>query len=78
MQHTSPPDDAGESDFDYFIRRPTARHRIRSAFPGEFPPEFLTHRDGGTAVITVVMERDADGRPTWRARGICFVDGGRA
>ena len=72
------PDNSGESDFDYFTRRPHARHRIRAPFPREFPPEFLTHRDGGTPVITVVIERDARGRPTRRGRGICFIDGGRA
>jgi hypothetical protein len=72
-------DNTGESDFEYFTARPHARHRIRSPFPRELPPEFLTHRDGGTAVITVVMERDARGRPTRRGRGICFIDdGGRA
>jgi hypothetical protein len=69
---------SGESDYDYFTARPHARHRIRAPFPDEFPLEFLTHRDGGTAVITVVMERDTAGRPTRRARGIAFIDGGTA
>jgi hypothetical protein len=79
MQPIPPPMvDTGESDFEYFSARPAARHRFRSPFPDEFPPELLTHRDGGTAVITVVMERDTAGRPTRRARGICFIDGGRA
>jgi hypothetical protein len=71
-------DCAGESDYDYFTARPWARHRIRAPFPNEFPDELLTHRDGGTAVITVVMERDTSGRPTRRARGIVFPEGGTA
>lgn len=74
----APPDDRGESDFAFFTARPHARHRIRAPFPREFPPEFLTHRDGGTAVITVVIERDAAGRPTRRGRGIAFIPGGSA
>jgi hypothetical protein len=71
-------DDRGEDDFAYFTARPHARHRIRAPFPSECPPEFLTHRDGGTAVITVVIERDPNGRPTRHARGIGFILGGRA
>jgi hypothetical protein len=45
MTAPAPPmvDNTGESDFDFFTKRPLARHRIRAPFPDEFPPEFLTH-----------------------------------
>jgi hypothetical protein len=69
------PDISGEDDFTYFTSRPNARHRVRWPFPHEFPNELLTHRNGGTAVV---MERDTAGRPTSRARAICFIDGGTA
>jgi hypothetical protein len=54
-------DDAGESDFAYFSARPHARHRIRSAFPGEFSRELLKPGGGRTAVVIVAIERDATG-----------------
>jgi hypothetical protein len=72
------PDDAGESDLAFFIKRPDARHRIRSAFENEFPDEFLKQRGGRTAVVIVAIERDAAGRPTTRGRGLVFPDGGTA
>jgi hypothetical protein len=73
------PDIYGEDDYSYFRRRPHTRHRVRWPFPHEFPDELLTHRNGGTAVITVVVtERDTAGRPTTRARCICFIDEGTA
>jgi hypothetical protein len=71
-------DDTGESDHDFFAARPRARHRIRAAFPGEFPRKILKRGQGRTAVVIVAVERDASGRPTRRARGLVFPDGGRA
>jgi hypothetical protein len=82
MQHTFPPfaaDDTGESDFDYFIRRPCARHRIRSAFPGEFPRRLLKEGNGRPAVVIVAIERDpVTNEPTTRGRGLVFPEGGSA
>jgi hypothetical protein len=73
------PDDRGESDHDYFTARPHARHRIRAAFPGEFPRKLLKQGRGGRqAVVIVAIERDAAGRPIRRARSLVFPDGGRA
>jgi hypothetical protein len=74
----APPDDTGESDFDFFAKRPLARHRIRSAFPNEFPDELLKPGGGRPAVVIVAIERDADGRPTTRGRGLVFPEGGSA
>jgi hypothetical protein len=62
-----------ESDFAYFEARPWARSRIRAPFPDEFPPEFLTHRDGGTAVVIVTVARRADGGTTKISRTV-FCD----
>jgi hypothetical protein len=69
--------DRGESDFAYFEARPWARSRIRAPFADEFPPEFLKHRDGGTAVVIVTVARRADGAIR-RARGLVFPNGGTA
>lgn len=73
------PDISGESDFDYFTRRPHARHRIRSAFAGEFPRKLLKQGNGRPAVVIVAIERDpVTGEPTTRGRGLIFPEGGRA
>ena len=69
--------DSGLSDFDYFRRYPTATTRIRSAWPDEFPRKILKQGGGRTAVVVVTIQRGADGAIT-RARGIAFIDGGRA
>lgn len=72
------PDVHGESDVEYFSRRPHARHRIRAAFPFEFSDELLRQGGGRSAVVIVGMLRDATGRPTKRVRSLAFIDGGRA
>jgi hypothetical protein len=72
------PDDAGESDLDYFTKRKLARTRIRSAFPGEFPRKLLKPGNGRPAVVIVGMLRDDTGRPTTRVRSIVFPEGGSA
>jgi hypothetical protein len=72
------PDTAGESDFDYFTARPHERHRIRSAFPGEFPRKLLKPGGGRPAVVIVGMLRDDTGRPMTRVRSIVFPEGGSA
>jgi hypothetical protein len=72
-------DDTGESDHDFFVARPHARHRmIRAAFTGEFPRKILKQGRGHQAVVIVAIERDADGRPTRRARSLVFPNGGTA
>jgi hypothetical protein len=73
-----PVDDSGESDFAYFTARPLAGHRIRSAFPGEFPRKLLKPGRGRPAVVIVAIERDATGRPIRRGRGLVFPEGGTA
>jgi hypothetical protein len=72
------PDDRGESDLAFFTARPNAKHRIRSAFAGEFPRRILKQGRGRPAVVIVTIERDASGRPTRRARGLVFPNGGSA
>lgn len=81
MSAPAPPsmvDDRGEDDFAYFAARPLARTRIRSAFPNEFPRKLLKPGGGRPAVVIVAIERDANGRPTRRGRGLVFPDGGNA
>ena len=80
MKHVPPNmvDNTGESDFDYFTKRPLARTRIRSAFNGEFPRKLLKPGGGRPAVVIVGMLRDDTGRPTTRVRSIVFPEGGRA
>jgi hypothetical protein len=77
-QPQAAPDNTGESDFEYFTARPHARHRIRAAFPGEFPRKLLKEGNGRPAVVIVGMLRDDTGLPTTRVRSIVFPDGGRA
>jgi DNA-binding GntR family transcriptional regulator len=72
MQH----DD--EDDFAYFTKNPFARHRIRAAFPNEFPRKFLKQGRGRPAVVIVGVLRDDAGRPTTRVRSVVFPDGGNA
>jgi DNA-binding GntR family transcriptional regulator len=81
MQHSTQPfaaDDTGESDLEYFTARPHARHRIRAAFPNEFSDELLKPGGGRPAVVIVAIERDENGRPTTRGRGLVFPEGGTA
>ena len=71
-------DRADEDDLTYFRRRPYARTRIRSAFPGEFPRKILKRARGRDLVVMVAIERGATGQPMRRARGVYFTEGGRA
>jgi hypothetical protein len=76
------PDDAGESDHDYFRRRPEARHRFRLPLPDEFPAAILSEARiqarGCEVLVLVVIDRDARGRPATRARGLVCLPGGAA
>jgi hypothetical protein len=70
-------DDAGQSDFEYFSARPHARIRNRLPFDGEFSAAILD--EGGLdCFVHAIVERDAAGRPTRRARWLLFCQGGRA
>jgi hypothetical protein len=60
--------DRGESDFDYFRARPTARTRNRLPFENEFSSAELDE-GGFDCFVHVIVERDATGQPTRRARG---------
>ena len=75
-------DDAGESDLAFFRARPEVHTRIRAAFPdefNEFPAGLLPDARGRQAVVIVAINRNpVTGEPLDRARGIIFVDGGRA
>jgi hypothetical protein len=71
-------DDSGEGDLEYFLARPLEHTRVRSPFPNEFG-EFLPRRAGKEPLVIVAINRNAvTGEPGDRARGIVFVDGGRA
>lgn len=74
-------DDAGESDLEYFRRRPDVHTRTRLPFDGEFPAAVMELARGCTMFVHVVMMRDPmTNEPTTRGRGIFFSDigGGRA
>jgi len=71
------PDDAGESDLDYFTARPSANVRVRLPFPNEFAPGVLD--PGRAAYVRIAIERDAYGQPKRRARRrLRFCDAGTA
>jgi hypothetical protein len=75
-------DDRGESDHDYFRRRPEARHRFRLPLHDEFSAAILsearTQARGREVLVLVVIDRDASGRPSTRARGLVCLPGGTA
>jgi hypothetical protein len=71
------PDDAGESDLEYFNARPNVDARVRLPFPNEFAPELL--KPG--AFVHVLLIRDPlTNEPRTRARAIFYsdIDGGSA
>jgi hypothetical protein len=72
-----PPDDAGETDLEYFSRRADINCRSRLAFDGE-PPAALLDDESEIAFIRVWLKRDADGKPATIFREIVFGDWGRA
>ena len=72
MKHAPPSimiDDRGESDLEYFVRRPHARHLFR--------PTGRVHGDHLVIVIATVTRDDA-GRPATISRSLYRYDGGRA
>jgi hypothetical protein len=72
-------DHAGEDDLTFFRRRPYARTRVRSAFPGEFPRKILKRARGRDLVVVVAIERDPiTNEPKARGRSLHFAEGGRA
>jgi len=71
-------DHAAEDDIEFFHRRPYARTRIRAPFPGEFPRKLLRRAQVRELVVLVAIERDANGQPMRRGRGVYFTDGGSA
>jgi hypothetical protein len=80
MQHTPPPfapDDAGESDLEFFIARPNVDERVRLPFKDEFHDELLTPG----AFVHVLLVRDPlTNEPRTRARAIFYsdIEGGSA
>jgi hypothetical protein len=74
-----PPDDRGESDFDYFVARPHVSTRTRLPFENEFPAGVIDAER--IAFVHVVTIRDPlTNEPTTRGRGVFYCDdeGGRA
>lgn len=70
-------DHAAESDLAYFRARPLAHTRTRPPFPNEFGE--LPSQAGKVPLVIVAISRNSiTGEPGDRARGIVFVDGGRA
>jgi hypothetical protein len=84
MNGPAPPsimvDNAGESDLEYFSRRPNVSTRTRLPFPGEFPLG-LIDADRVAFVHVVTLRDPVTNEPTTRGRGVFFADssnGGRA
>ena len=77
-----PQDDAGEDDATFFTRRPEVQHRFRLPLPDEFSAAILSearHQARGREVLVmVVIDRDASGRPSTRARGLVSLPAGTA
>jgi hypothetical protein len=73
----APPDDRGESDFDFFRRHPDARTRNRLPFEGEFSAADLAEAGGRACYVRAIAKR-IPGRPLQRARWLLFVQGGSA
>ena len=71
-------DDTGETDWDFFARRPDAESRTRCPFPGEFPRSVIKQARGRKIFVHVYMLRDKAGAPLHRARGIFYAEGGSA
>jgi hypothetical protein len=76
----APPDNVGESDEVFFIRRPSARQRLRLPFPSELPVEVWqpAAAAGLAAFVIVEMKRDVPGAPWIRSRQFVFAVGGTA
>jgi hypothetical protein len=73
------PDDAGESDLEFFSRRPGVNGRKRLAFEGEPPPGLLEQDEhDNVAFISVRLERDAAGQPATILREIAYGEWGHA
>jgi hypothetical protein len=70
------PDDAAESDYSFFSRRPGISERIRFPFENEFAPCRL--EPGRSAFVRIRIERDAAGQPKRARRALRFCDGGTA
>jgi hypothetical protein len=71
------PDISGESDREFFTRRPGVNGRKRLAFDNE-PPPGLLERDENVAFISVRLERDAAGLPATITRAIVYGEWGHA
>jgi hypothetical protein len=72
-----PPDNRGESDWEYFRARPGVATRTRLPFPREYPDDFLEY-GGGAAFLHIAVTRDRNGEPTWCDRRLQFCEGGSA
>jgi hypothetical protein len=72
----APADNAGESDYAYFVARPHIDSRIRFPFENEYPPCVLA--PGRSAFVRILITRDATGQPKRARRVLRFCKGGRA
>jgi hypothetical protein len=75
-------DNTGEDDLAFFTKRPEARHRFRLPLPDEFSAAILgearIQARGREVLVLVVVDRDAGGIPSTRARGLVCLPGGAA
>jgi hypothetical protein len=73
------PDDAGESDREFFGRRPHVNSRKRLAFDNEPPPGVLERDEyENIAFISVRVKRDAAGLPATIFRAAIYGRWGHA
>jgi hypothetical protein len=78
MKHAPPSifDCAGESDLEFFRRRPDVNERVRLPFENEYPVCVLL--PGRPAFVRLEIDRDAHGQPRRVRRRLRFCQGGRA
>jgi hypothetical protein len=77
-QAPCPPDAFGESDDLFFIRRPSARRRLRLPFPSELPFEVWQPAAAAGLAAIVIVEMKREVTPWIRSRKFVFAAGGTA
>jgi DNA-binding GntR family transcriptional regulator len=73
-----PPADVTQSDHEYFVRHPGARHRFRTARRDEFRREFARPAPFWPVIVIATVTRDDAGRPATISRSLYHYNGGRA
>jgi hypothetical protein len=72
----APPDDAGESDYAFFTKRPHIDSRVRFPFENEYSSYVLA--PGRSAFVRIQITRDSAGQPKRARRVLRFCKAGRS